>query len=77
MAPEVVYKVPYICVTVTNNQQLRVRTSPDGTNFDTGNADYAYRLNRGTAAANSTGGDNFAKFVTSTSSGRTLVKKLK
>jgi len=58
----------YCLLTVTNNQQLRVRTSPDGTNFDTGNADYAYRLNRGTAAANSTGGDNFAKFVTSTSS---------
>ena len=35
----------YNLVTATNAQQIKGRTSPDGTNFDSGSADYSWRLN--------------------------------
>ena len=56
----------YNLVTANNVQQIKARTSPDGTNFDSGSADYSWRLNyQSSSTADTTA--NYARLAQSSS----------
>ena len=60
------FLIVYNLVTATNNQQIKGRTSPDGTNFDSGSADYSWKLNyNGSSTSDATA--NYARISQSSS----------